>query len=103
PDDLAELGIERHGLAVGGGDDVARLEAALVAGLAGADRQQMRMDVRQDADVADLELRLLVRYRRDGLRLRNAFPQEPHLHFAIGARADRDEKLFPGVDVVTAD
>ena len=50
-----QLAREDHALAVDREDDVAALRPARFGGLAGHDRRDVRIDVRQHADVADLE------------------------------------------------
>ena len=54
-DGVPEVASEGDRLAVDGEDDVAGLEAAASAGSPGSTGTEMRMHVRQHADVADLE------------------------------------------------
>src|SRR5439155_21014629 len=87
PDFLPEFRVERNRLSVGGEDHVAWLETSLRSWLAVADRNQMRMDVRQHADVADLEAALLIGDGSHAVGDFGPLPQAPALDVILPALA----------------
>ena len=87
---------KRDGFAVDRYDDVVRLEPGLLGRFAGADGADVRVDVGQDADVADFEAAPRGRLRRDVHRALVAVAHVGEWHLTVRLGADRDVEIFPG-------